>query len=104
MLDRWASFAQHPEIILPPAGRCFSGLSCAIVALLDILLPNAGSTGMRPALCGKRPVGAITMTTQSVQTTALALRPRDAARALGISPRLLWQLTHDGHIPFVKAG
>ena len=33
---------------------------------------------------------------------SLALRPRDAAKALGISPRLLWQLTHDGHIPFVK--
>lgn len=34
----------------------------------------------------------------------LALRPRDAARALGISPRLLWQLTHDGHIPCVRVG
>ena len=35
-------------------------------------------------------------------TPTLALRPRDAAKALGISPRLLWQLTHDGQIPFVK--
>lgn len=43
------------------------------------------------------------MKTQSVQSP-LALRPRDAAKALGISPRLLWQLTHDGHIPFVRAG
>jgi excisionase family DNA binding protein len=34
----------------------------------------------------------------------LALRPRDAAKALGISPRLLWQLTHDGHIPCVRIG
>ncbi len=34
----------------------------------------------------------------------LALRPRDAAKALGISPRLLWQLTHDGHIPCVRVG
>lgn len=34
----------------------------------------------------------------------LALRPREAARALGISPRLLWQLTHDGHIPCVRVG
>ena len=41
------------------------------------------------------------MKTESVQTP-LALRPREAAKALGISPRLLWQLTHDGHIPFVK--
>ena len=34
----------------------------------------------------------------------LALRPREAAKALGISPRLLWQLTHDGHIPCVRVG
>jgi len=34
----------------------------------------------------------------------LALRPREAARALSISPRLLWQLTHDGHIPCVRVG
>jgi excisionase family DNA binding protein len=34
----------------------------------------------------------------------LALRPRDAAKALGISERLLWQLTHDGLIPCVRVG
>jgi excisionase family DNA binding protein len=34
----------------------------------------------------------------------LALRPREAAKALGISPRLLWQLTADGHIPCVRVG
>jgi predicted site-specific integrase-resolvase len=34
----------------------------------------------------------------------LALRPRAAAKALGISPRLLWQLSHDGHIPCVRLG
>lgn len=34
----------------------------------------------------------------------LAMRPRDAAKALGISPRLLWQLTHDGNIPCVRIG
>ena len=43
------------------------------------------------------------MAIESVQTL-LALRPRDAAKALGISPRLLWQLTHDGHIPCVRVG
>ena len=42
------------------------------------------------------------MGTASVQ--AMALRPREAAKALGISPRLLWQLTHDGHIPCVRVG
>lgn len=34
----------------------------------------------------------------------LALRPREAAKALGISPRLLWQLTHDGVVPCVRVG
>jgi excisionase family DNA binding protein len=36
--------------------------------------------------------------------TPLALRPRDAAKALGISPRLLWQLTKDGRVPCVRVG
>jgi excisionase family DNA binding protein len=34
----------------------------------------------------------------------LALRPREAAKALSISPRLLWQLTKDGHVPCVRVG
>jgi predicted site-specific integrase-resolvase len=34
----------------------------------------------------------------------LALRPREAAKALGISPRLLWQLTKDGVVPCVRVG
>jgi excisionase family DNA binding protein len=34
----------------------------------------------------------------------LALRPREAAKALSISPRLLWQLTKDGNIPCVRVG
>lgn len=35
----------------------------------------------------------------------LALRPRDAARALGISPRTLWGLTAPrGPIPCVRVG
>lgn len=34
----------------------------------------------------------------------LALRPKDAARALGIGERLLWSLTNQGSIPHVKLG
>ncbi len=34
----------------------------------------------------------------------IALRPRDAAKALQISPRHLWQLTADGLIPCVRLG
>ena len=37
-------------------------------------------------------------------SSPLALRPREAAKALGISARLLWQLTKDGHIPCVRVG
>lgn len=32
----------------------------------------------------------------------LALRPRDAARALGIGERLLWELTNRGEIPHLR--
>ena len=42
--------------------------------------------------------------THHPEQSPLALRPRDAAKALGISPRLLWQLTHDGVIPCVRVG
>ena len=34
----------------------------------------------------------------------LALRPQQAAAALGISPRTLWSLTQDGEIPCVRIG
>lgn len=35
---------------------------------------------------------------------ALALRPRDAAKALAISERTLWEWTHHGDIPHVRIG
>ena len=34
----------------------------------------------------------------------LALRPREAAKALGIGTRLLWSLTSQGRIPHVRLG
>jgi len=34
----------------------------------------------------------------------LALRPREAAKALGISERTLWTLTRAGEIPHVRLG
>ncbi len=36
--------------------------------------------------------------------TRLALRPAEAAKALGISPRLLWAKTNSGEIPHVRIG
>jgi excisionase family DNA binding protein len=44
------------------------------------------------------------MANSTPTTSPLALRPAQAAKALGISPRLLWQLTHDGVIPAVRVG
>jgi predicted site-specific integrase-resolvase len=44
------------------------------------------------------------MTTMPNLSSPLALRPRDAAKALGISARLLWELSRDGHIPCVRVG
>jgi excisionase family DNA binding protein len=35
---------------------------------------------------------------------SLALRPREAAKALGVSERLLWDWTHNGDIPHVRIG
>lgn len=34
----------------------------------------------------------------------LALRPKDATKALGIGPRLLWSMTNRGEIPHVRMG
>jgi excisionase family DNA binding protein len=34
----------------------------------------------------------------------LALRPREAAKALGVSERTLWTWTDEGQVPFVRIG
>ena len=34
----------------------------------------------------------------------LALRPREAARALGLSSRKLWSMTASGEVPHVRLG
>jgi len=38
------------------------------------------------------------------RTPCLAMRPREAAKALGISERLLWQWTHKGIVPHIRQG
>ena len=37
-------------------------------------------------------------------TPRLSLRPRDAAKALGIGERLLWSKTNAGEIPHLRIG
>jgi excisionase family DNA binding protein len=38
------------------------------------------------------------------ETPCLAMRPREAAKALGISERLLWDWTNRGIVPHVRLG
>lgn len=42
--------------------------------------------------------------TNELAVPRLALRPRDAAVALGIGERTLWQMTKDGTVPHVRIG
>jgi excisionase family DNA binding protein len=58
---------------------------------------------MQAALCGQRSAGTPIMVPSDL-SSPLALRPREAAKALGISARHLWQLTKDGIIPCVRVG
>lgn len=41
---------------------------------------------------------------EAADENTLALRPRDAARTLGLSERTLWGLTKAGKVPFVRIG
>jgi excisionase family DNA binding protein len=42
--------------------------------------------------------------TTDIKPSPLALRPRDAARLLGVSPRTLWGWTRAGIVPCVRVG
>ncbi|MBN1514323.1 MAG: helix-turn-helix domain-containing protein [Phycisphaerae bacterium] len=44
------------------------------------------------------------MTDPSPKPEPLALRPREAAEALGLSPRTLWSLTARGDLSCIKVG
>ena len=45
------------------------------------------------------------MTPRLVESSPLALRPRDAAKALGVSQRTLWSLTAPrGPVPCLRVG
>jgi excisionase family DNA binding protein len=90
------------KISLPCNLRILPAFHCEC-QLFGIFLPNAAPTVMQAAFSGKRSVGAVNMTSPTFPSP-LALRPREAAKALGISPRLLWQLTKDGHVPCVRIG
>jgi excisionase family DNA binding protein len=86
--------------LLSPA---FLGNSLRLVRCSAFFFRTLGQRICEPHIAASDPLEQMTMKTESVQMP-IALRPRDAAKALGISPRLLWQLTHDGHIPCVRVG
>jgi excisionase family DNA binding protein len=44
------------------------------------------------------------MTMDEMLSNRLLLKPKEAAVALGISQRTLWQLTEDKEIPYVQIG
>lgn len=70
---------------------------------LPDLVAVEGFGGKGPHFVARDLVENITMATQSVDS--LALRPREAAKALGISARTLWGLTAPrGPIPCVRIG
>src|SRR5581483_5099992 len=96
----------HREHFANFPSHAFSGnsrRSRATARVFPIALWNAAPTGIRAALCGSRSAGATIMIPTHL-SPPLALRPREAAKALGISARHLWQLTKDGHIPCVRVG
>lgn len=41
---------------------------------------------------------------QAAAVPQLALRPKDAARSLGVGARMLWTMTASGQIPHVRLG
>ena len=45
-----------------------------------------------------------TNTPPTEATPRLALKPREAARALGVGERLLWSWTNQGLVPHLKMG
>lgn len=66
-----------------------------------VAVAGFGVCGPRPAI--RDPLDRRLMTTDNTPPP-LALRPRDAARLLGVSPRTLWGWTRVGIVPCVRVG
>jgi len=103
VFDRSASFGEHLRKFLACTNPGFCWRFRANLTLFGIFLSNAAPTGIRTAWFGTPLLEKKTMATQSVES--LALRPREAAKALGISARTLWGLTAPrGPIPCLRIG
>ena len=52
----------------------------------------------------QRPPYPLAKSSNDSAVPCLSLRPKDAAKALGIGERLLWSLTNRGEIPHLRFG
>jgi hypothetical protein len=88
--------------------KCDAILSCKVQChaafFMRSRLPDSvavrGFVGMHAAHCGKRLVGALPMNEQPL--VKLLLTPRQAAAALQLSERTLWELARRGEIKRLK--
>jgi hypothetical protein len=95
---------EHPANFLFAAFPGNSRRFAAVPQLFPIEIGNDPTTYMQAALRGERIVEEGTAVMETT-TNKLALRPRDAAKALGISARTLWGLTAPrGPIPCLRIG
>jgi excisionase family DNA binding protein len=104
VFDRSISFAEHLEKFLLYANLGFYLRSRASILLFGIFLSNATPLDVRAALRGLGLNGASIMLQVSNDHQRIALRPREAARILGISTRTLFSWTKEGVVPSVKVG
>lgn len=95
----------HPKNLLTFSGRMALGPAAVFMrARLPDLVTTGGYRVSSRTFAASCPPEKTTMTTD-LRNSPLALRPRDAAKALGISPRTLWGLSAPrGPIPCVRVG
>jgi excisionase family DNA binding protein len=112
VFDRSAANVEHLQDFPLIAKPCISRRHVAILRSFDAFLPRCSAScrrTLRQRLCKPRFAASDslenkTMATEKVTMESLALRPREAAKALGVSERSLWEWTHRGDVPHVRIG
>jgi excisionase family DNA binding protein len=97
-----------PNSAFPSVLLRFSHCSTSLRQLFGIHSPSICRT-LRQRLCelhvaASDSLETTTMATENITAENLALRPREAAKALGVSERSLWEWTHRGDVPHVRIG
>jgi excisionase family DNA binding protein len=109
VFDHSASNAEHQKNLPPLAGPCISRHFRAILVPFGIfstvLTERCADVVCEPHVAASDSLEYATMaTTNDLAGSSLALRPREAAKALGVSERSLWEWTHRGDVPHVRIG